>query len=77
MQGVFVDCSHVGSSYGVLIFVHGFPGKSAVSYSIRGDLREGNRGGGIGRNWQVCWQVVGNGFYDVEEPVLTGWRCEG
>ena len=39
LQGGFVDCSHVGSSYGVWIFVHKFPGKSVGSYSIRGVLK--------------------------------------
>ena len=61
LYGIFIDCSHVGSSYAVLIFVHGFPGKSAGSYSIRGCLREGNRDGGIDRNWQV-FDVWRNGF---------------
>ena len=52
LDGIFVDCPHAVSSYAVLIFCLGSPGKPGDSYRIPGDFNEDNRDGGIGRNWQ-------------------------
>ena len=65
LYGIFVDCPHVVSSHAVLIFCPRISGETGGSYSIPGDFDEDNRDGGIGRNWQSCWQI-GNGVYPYE-----------
>ena len=67
LYGIFVDCPHAVSSYAVLIFCPRIRGYRGDSYSILGDFDEGNRDGGIGRNWQREWK----------SQLLTGWLCDG
>ena len=66
LDDIFVDCPHVVSSYAVLIFCPRIRGYRGDSYSILGDFDEDNRNGGIGRNWQSCWQIGNGVFYPYE-----------
>ena len=66
LYGIFVDCLHVVSSYAVLIFCPRISGETGGSYSITGHFDEDNREGGIGRNWQSCWQIGNGVFYPYE-----------
>lgn len=66
LDDIFVDYPHVVSSYAVLIFCPRIRGYRGDSYSILGDFDEDNRNGGIGRNWQSCWQIGNGVFYPYE-----------